>query len=108
MSGIERSWSRLAGVRILKVIAQPTAFYGMDVAIRGSEKARVLVKRCLGAPRFVYNHILQKAAGVREIEEVTKEIMRNRVNAIRVYGDERVRSIAHTVPGNASNTLVCP
>lgn len=40
-------------VRILRKIAMPTAFYGMEVAIRDSEKARqtrqrVLVKRDLG------------------------------------------------------------
>lgn len=44
--------------KVLLMIAQPSAFYGTEVAVRGSEEARkklemtqrVLIRRCLGAP----------------------------------------------------------
>lgn len=101
-------------LNILKMIAQPTAFYGKELANRGSEVARdrvrvlqrVLIRKCLGAPWFVPNRLLQKAAGVRDIVEVTEESKRGMVEAIRNYSDKWVRVIAELFENRGKGGLL--
>lgn len=89
-------------VKILRIIPQPTAFYGKGLAIRGSEKARLwlrvtkrlVIRRCLEAPWFVPGRMLQESAGVRDIVEVAEEIKMKLMEAIRDHSNKGLRAIA--------------
>lgn len=97
-SGVDLTTRR----RILEMIAQPTAFYGKELAIRGSEKTkesmrtlqRVLIRRCLGAPWFVPNRLLWEAAGVQDICEAAEDSRERMIEAIRSHDNEEVRALA--------------
>lgn len=90
-------------LKILKMVAMPSAFYGMEVAIRGSSAAkirmataqRVMIRRCLGAPWFVPNRLLYEAIEERnDILEIAEERRSGRIESIRGHADNRVREVA--------------
>lgn len=84
---------------ILKMIALPSAFYGMEVAVKGSEAARemletaqrVLRRRCLGAPWYVPNRFLAEAIVLRDCIEVAEDRRDDAIEAMRSHRDEGVR-----------------
>lgn len=89
-------------VKILKMIAQPSAFYGKELAIRGSAKTRerlaitqrVLIRRCLGAPWYVPNRMLWEAAGVVNIGEVAERSREALVESFTKHREEGIRRVA--------------